>query len=97
MERNIQVILQAVIDISIQLVKFFKIEPPKDEEDIIKSLEDRIENIEILKGMKKFRNFIVHSYGKVDNSIVFENTNQLKKDIPIFLNQIRTLLTHSEK
>ena len=92
-ERTIQVIIQAAIDISIQLIKFFNIEPPASELAVIDSLQGKLKSIEILREMKKFRNFLVHIYGRVNDNIVFENAYQLKEDIPRFLDEIRHIIT----
>ena len=91
-ERTLQVIIQASIDISIQLLKYFKMEPPGGERSIINSLKPKIKTIEMVGDMKKFRNFLVNIYGHVDSRLVFENSGQIRNDIPLFLEEVQSIL-----
>jgi len=91
-ERSLQIIIQAIIDISIQLIVYFKLEPPHSELDIAELLKPYLKNAETIKELKKFRNFLVHIYGKVDSRIVYEHAIQMKVDIPIFIEEIQQIL-----
>ena len=94
-ERSLQIIIQAVIDIAIQLIIYFKLEPPHSELDMVDLLQPHLKHVEIIKELKKFRNFLVHIYGKVDSQIVYEHAIQMKMDIPIFIEEIHQILKKS--
>lgn len=91
-ERTIQIIMQAIIDISIQFLKLFKLEIPQSEMDIVDLLQPYIQNIEIIKELKKFRNFIVHIYGKIDQQKIFTYATQMKKDIPKLVEEFKQII-----
>jgi uncharacterized protein YutE (UPF0331/DUF86 family) len=91
-ERSLQIIIQAIIDIGIQMIKFFKLDPPHSELDIVNLLTPHINHIGMLKEMKKFRNFLVHIYGKINSQMVYEHALQIKTDIPILIEEIRQAL-----
>ena len=91
-ERNISVIIQAILDICIQFIKLFNLDPPTSDENIINSLRNHLIHTEKILELKKFRNFLVHIYGKINSGIVFENTLQMIKDIPIIVADFKNLL-----
>ncbi len=76
---------------------------PASEEDIIENLvKNKILSPDmgrIVKEMKGFRNFLVHTYGKVDDSIAFENIKYGIEDFSKFIDEIKSFLDryHSEK
>ena len=96
-ERLLQILIECTIDICFILVKELKLGLPSDEEDIFKKLEDAniitSDMVKILRGMRGFRNILVHRYGKVDDMLVFENLNRLN-DFKKFKKQILTFLRH---
>ena len=76
---------------------------PASEEDIIENLvKNKILSPDmgrIVKEMKGFRNFLVHTYGRVDDSIAFENIKYGIEDFSKFIDEIKSFLDryHSEK
>ncbi len=91
-ERNIQVAIQAILDICIQFIKLFKLDPPTSDENILDSLSNYLMHTEKILELKKFRNFLVHIYGNINSGIVFENTIQMIKDVPIIVADFKILL-----
>jgi uncharacterized protein YutE (UPF0331/DUF86 family) len=91
-ERNIQVIIQAILDICIQFIKLFKIGPPTSDENVINSLRSYLNHTDKMLELKKFRNYLVHIYGKINSKIVYEFALQMIKDIPIIVTEFKTLL-----
>lgn len=91
-ERNIQVIIQAILDICIQFIKLFKLDLPTSNENVINSLRSSLNHTEKILELKKFRNYLVHIYGSVNSGIVFEHTLQLIKDVPIIVADFKDLL-----
>ncbi|MBI5332125.1 MAG: DUF86 domain-containing protein [Candidatus Aenigmarchaeota archaeon] len=76
-ERLAHISIECVIDICAVLVAELKLGPPAEEESIFDKLEEKhiMSNklIKKLRMMKKFRNILVHQYGKVDDSLVYKN------------------------
>jgi len=94
-ERNIQVIIQAILDICIQFIKLLKLDPPTSDENVIISLNNYLNYTEKILELKKFRNYLVHIYGRIDSGIVYENTLQLLQDVPIIVEDFKKILETS--
>ncbi|MFO7796306.1 MAG: HepT-like ribonuclease domain-containing protein [Promethearchaeati archaeon] len=54
-ERNMQNIIEAIIQICIQLVKFFNLGPPTSEDSILELLKPKLENYDLIKEFKNLR------------------------------------------
>jgi len=96
-ERNIQVIIQAILEICIQFVKLLELEPPKSDESAIKSLKKYLKHTDLILELKKFRNFLVHIYGQVDTAIVYEHAIKMMTDIPVLLTEFQKFLDNNEQ
>lgn len=96
-ERFAQKIVEAVVDLAVLLIKHKNFDYPESEEqafDILYKQEiiSKILNNN-LHDAKKMRNIIVHEYGKVDDTIVFNAINgELQKDVNEFLESIRAVI-----
>lgn len=75
-ERVLQIAIEAVIDTCRLVLKGMKLGLPADEDDIFTRLESvgiiSVDMVGTLRKMKGARNILVHEYGKIDNSLVFE-------------------------
>lgn len=75
-ERLLHISIECVIDICNILVTNLRLGLPANEEDLFKKLEDaRVISRELvgkLRGMRAFRNILVHKYGTVDNKLVYD-------------------------
>ncbi|TFH26611.1 MAG: DUF86 domain-containing protein [Promethearchaeota archaeon] len=91
-ERSLQIIIQAIMDIAIQLLKYFKLEPPQSELDMVDLLQPYLKHINVIKELKKFRNFLVHIYGRIDSRKVHDHALQMKSEIPKLIEEIQQVL-----
>lgn len=91
-EREIQIIIQSMIDICIQLVVILNKGPPSSEIGAIENLEDTLKNIEIIKELKQFRNILVHVYGKINQELVYNHSKQMLKDVPQIIDEFRRII-----
>lgn len=82
--KNIEFVIQTIVDICSILIKEFDLGIPGEEADIFeeleknKILEKKVIN-KIIK-MKGFRNFLVHRYGKIDDKIAYNDIKNGLKD-----------------
>ena len=88
-ERLLHVIIESLLDICIQLVKYKKLGLPKSDFNSLDLLSSTLETIEIIKKMKKFRNVLVHQYADLDNLRIYEYAQKIILDIPLILTDIR--------
>jgi uncharacterized protein YutE (UPF0331/DUF86 family) len=81
-ERNLQKIIEAIIDIGKMLIAEKKFREPANNREVFQILEENrmfdSEFIPLLDKMIGMRNIIVHSYDRIDDSIVF---GVLKKNL----------------
>ncbi|MHA1585024.1 MAG: type VII toxin-antitoxin system HepT family RNase toxin [Promethearchaeota archaeon] len=92
LERLFQICIEEVIDISAILINKFKLGVPANEENILDLLKGKLENIEKLKEMKRFRNIIVHKYGEIDNHLVFHNAKENVNDFYKFIANVKKII-----
>ena len=91
-ERQLQILIESVIDICFILLKELKIHLPSDEDTIFDLLQDYLSNWQNLKEMKSFRNLLVHRYGSVEDEKVYELITEEMGDFDIFINDIKKIL-----
>ncbi|WP_457559695.1 type VII toxin-antitoxin system HepT family RNase toxin [Candidatus Harpocratesius sp.] len=92
LERLFQICIEEIIDISAILIKIFKLGVPSNEENIFDLLKGKLDNVEVLKEMKRFRNVIVHKYGKINNHLVFQYANERIKDFYNFITNVKKII-----
>ncbi len=82
-ERNIQKIVEAIIDLGKILIAVKKLKEPSSNREVFQILEEKgffpSEFIPLVDKMIGMRNIIVHSYNRIDDSIVY---GILKKNLP---------------
>jgi uncharacterized protein YutE (UPF0331/DUF86 family) len=91
-ERLLQISVECALDICSLFVSGLRLGLPADEEDLIQKLE-RAGLISsalgaLLNSMKGFRNVIVHEYGHVDDSIVYEIATKRLQDFATFKQEV---------
>ena len=91
-ERELQIMIECVVNICMVLLKDFKLGPPHNEENILDLLSGKITNIEKLKEMRSFRNILVHKYGEIQDPLVFNFASEERKDFRIFINDVKNLM-----
>jgi len=81
-ERNIQKIVEAIIDIGKILISEKKLKEPSSNREVFQILEEKgifpLEFIPLVDKMIGMRNIIVHSYNRIDDAIVY---GVLKKNL----------------
>jgi uncharacterized protein YutE (UPF0331/DUF86 family) len=92
-ERNMQIIIEAIIQICVQLVKYYDLGPPTSEDSILTLLESKLETIEHIKEFKKFINFLVHQYINVDSEKVFEYLKHFEGDVQKIIQEIKDIIS----
>ena len=93
-ERAFEKVMEAVIDISLLIIKYKKFDLPSNESGIFEVLQKNgilsgslAKNLVEAKGM---RNFIIHQYDNTDDELVFNSlSGKIEKDINQFRKSIK--------
>lgn len=90
-ERQIQIIIEQVMDICAMLhhEKCFVI--PGDDSGILDDLSGTWLSEEIcskIRKMKGFRNILVHGYSRLDNEVVYSNIVKGREEFRIFIDEV---------
>jgi uncharacterized protein YutE (UPF0331/DUF86 family) len=91
-ERNMQNIIEATIQICTQLVKFFNLGPPTSEDSILELLKPKLNNYVLIKEFKNFRNFLVHQYLKVDSEKIFTYLKHFREDTMKIIKEFKDII-----
>jgi|SRR3989344_3904577 len=99
--KEIEFAIENVIDICNMINSDLRLGVPEVEEDIIHNLEvakvfDK-KIIELIKDLKKFRNILVHKYGKIDDKKAFEDISEGLNDFELIIKEIEGFLIKCEK
>jgi uncharacterized protein YutE (UPF0331/DUF86 family) len=75
---------------------------PNDEGDILTNLEKKgiisSELLETIRGIKSFRNIVVHKYGTIDDEIAFSLLDKRLDDFHLFTSTIKEIIrNHTNK
>lgn len=91
-ERLLQVSIECIIDICGLIVSGLRLGLPAEEDDLFEKLEQAgiisPSRKEALKGMKGFRNILVHEYGRIDDRMVYELLRTKLNDFESFKQEI---------
>lgn len=94
--KNIETAIQSSYDICAVIVKNEKLSVPESEQSIPEILyENNIltkDTAEKIGKMKGFRNALAHRYGRIDDSIAYENIVEGLDDFHVFLNEVEEYL-----
>ena len=91
-ERLLQIIIEAIMDICIQLVGYLNLGIPNSETNILDLLEEKIPSINKLRELKKLRNVLVHQYIKIEPQKIFDHASNFPDDFKIILHEINKLI-----
>ncbi|QEE18021.1 DUF86 domain-containing protein [Promethearchaeum syntrophicum] len=91
-ERLLQIIIEAIMDICIQLVGYLNLGIPKSETNILDLLEKKIPSVNKLRELKKFRNVLVHQYVRIEPQKIFAHASKFPDDLKIILHEINKLI-----
>jgi uncharacterized protein YutE (UPF0331/DUF86 family) len=92
-ERNLQIAIEACLDIGKIIISQQKLPEPKDYKGVFLALTQaniiRSETTRFLSDMAGARNILVHGYDKVDDSLIYGVLKRHLDDFDVFLNEIR--------
>jgi uncharacterized protein YutE (UPF0331/DUF86 family) len=95
-ERLVQISVEAALDVCALLVTGLRLGLPGDEEDLFDKLQqaDVLSSsmTDTLQRMKGLRNLLVHEYGRIVDSIVFETVSQRLGDFESFKREVLAFL-----
>ncbi|MFX0069313.1 MAG: DUF86 domain-containing protein [Promethearchaeota archaeon] len=95
-ERLLQISVECVMDILFLMAKEVKTGIPFDEYNLIEELNRKKavsnEMTSVLKGMRGFRNILVHSYGKINDELVFEYLKRKIDDFKRFEEEVKRFI-----
>ncbi len=103
-ERNLQKIIEAIIDIGKMIIADMKLREPGNNREVFLILEENnlfpSEHIDLIDRMIGMRNILVHSYDRIDDAVVYgvlkKNLSDIKKLAGHFMKTI-TKLSVSKK
>lgn len=92
-ERNLQIAIEACLDIGKIIISQQKLPEPKDYKGVFLALTQaniiRSETTRFLSDMAGARNILVHGYDKVDDGLIYGILKRHLDDFEVFLNEIR--------
>jgi uncharacterized protein YutE (UPF0331/DUF86 family) len=92
-ERNLQVAIEAGIDIGKIIISYMNLREPIDNKDVFKVLSENgiisQESLDFLMPMAGTRNVLVHGYDKVDEAIIFGILKRHLEDFYKYLAEIK--------
>ena len=92
-ERNLQIAIEACLDIGKIIISQQKLSEPKDYKGVFLALTQaniiRSETTRFLSDMAGARNVLVHGYDKVDDGLLYGILKRRLDDFGVFLNEIR--------
>lgn len=95
-EKTIELAIESVIDVMAMLVSHLKLGVPKDEDDIIAILEKKkVLSSKLsakIRGMKGFRNILVHRYGEIDDGKAYFSLQEELGDFSLFEKEVKSFL-----
>ena len=91
-EKTIELMIECVLDVIVMIISSEKLGLPEDEDNLIELLAKKKiisqKLTTLVKGMKGFRNIIVHKYGEVKNELAHEFMTSQLKDFDVFEKEI---------
>ncbi|MBS3137704.1 DUF86 domain-containing protein [Candidatus Woesearchaeota archaeon] len=95
-EKTIELAIEAVIAIISIIVAKERLGFPEDEDSLINLLEQKkifsSKLCQTLRGMKGFRNVLVHKYGEIDDELAYEFLSNQLSDFEAFEKEVRKYL-----
>ncbi len=92
-ERNIELAIEQMIDICKHFISSLDLKEPETYSECFEILGDAnvlpVETVDIFRSMAKYRNFLIHAYDGVDDSITFGIYKKRLGDFRIFIESVR--------
>lgn len=100
-ERLLQISIECVLDICSLLVSGLRLGLPGSEEDLLERVESAAifqpTTMRKIKGMRAFRNILVHRYGLLDDRLVFQASTEQLGDLDTFIEETLGLVNRAER
>jgi uncharacterized protein YutE (UPF0331/DUF86 family) len=100
-ERLLQISIECVLDICSLLVSGLRLGLPGSEEDLLEKVESAAifqpTTMRKIKGMRAFRNILVHRYGRIDDRLVFQALTEQLTDLDMFIEETLGLVNRIER
>lgn len=91
-ERLLQIAVEAVLDVCALLVRGLRLGVPAEEDDLFSKLQQAgvlsESMVQTLRRMRRFRNLLVHEYGRIDDRLVFEIVQTRLGDFEAFRREV---------
>lgn len=99
--KKIEFAIESIIDICSIINSDLRLGMPEEDEDILNNLEKKnifsTKILSLIKDMKRFRNILVHKYGKIDDKKAYENIKEGLQDFEKIINEIEEFLNKKLK
>lgn len=100
-ERLLHISIECVMDICSMIVSGLRLGIPGDEKDMLDELESKgvfpESLVKKLRGMRGFRNVLVHRYNHIDDELVFEVLEKRMKDFRDFIIRVKRIVKKHER
>lgn len=94
--KEIEFAIELVLDICSLINSGLRLGMPETEENILDNLETKkvfdTSLIKLIREMKKFRNFLVHKYGDIDDAKAYRDIKEGLKDFELIVKEIEKFL-----
>ncbi|MBI2449255.1 DUF86 domain-containing protein [Candidatus Pacearchaeota archaeon] len=94
--KKLEFAIESILDIGNIINSDLRLGVPEAEEDILKNLESKeiLDKgiINLIREMKKFRNILIHKYGKIDDKKAFEEITEGLNDFGKIIQAIEGFL-----
>lgn len=99
--KRLEFCIENIFDICAIINSDLKLGIPEADESIVDNLVRSgilaVEWKERLRGMKAFRNIMVHRYGRIDDRIAFSLIGERTDDLHLFIEEIEDLLSKRDR
>lgn len=98
-ERNIELAVEQMIDVCRHLVSGLDLKEPETYSECFELLAQREivdeKNLDTFRAMIRFRNFLIHAYDGIDDSVTYGIYKKKLGDFSLFVSEIRGYLSRS--
>ena len=94
--KEVEFAIELVLDICSLINAGLRLGVPETEENILTNLENKKvfdkKIIPLIREMKRFRNYLVHKYGDIDDSKVYKDIKEGLKDFELIIKEVEKFL-----
>jgi len=100
-ERIFEILIQIILDICTHIIANVKESPPQTYAECMKKLSNigviSEQTGELAISLVKMRNIVVHQYGKINYSLLFEGLKELSEGFPIYQDEVLKWIESQDK